>query len=101
MTYGLGWRRWPIDGTDPMYPAILSVLGTVCVALAGMAVPAIRRVVRPVTGVAPTGRAAAGLATWAVVLLSVMYAFAIALPGFYGMELEQLVLAVPDIAGLT
>lgn len=159
-SYGLGWRRWTVDGTDvpmiwhggaaPGYAAhiillpdhavvvtanaygtfqesalldvgfgiaartlghepavtrsghsyqaiILGLLALVTIGIAAV-VASIRRLVRP-TAVS-RWRVGANVATWLLGLGAVLAGLGIALPAGAGVELPQIVLWAPDIAGV-
>ncbi len=159
-SYGLGWRRWTIEGTDipmvwhggavpgysaqvillpdhavvvtanaygtfqesalldigfgiaartlghepaatrgePFYPAILVGLGAlVTIGLAAVA-RSIYRLARPAA--MSRRRAVVNLTVWLLALGVVVAGLGVALPSNAGVELPQLILWVPDIAGL-
>lgn len=159
-SYGLGWRRWTVDGTDiPMvwhggaapgysahvillpdhavvftanaygkfqesallgigfgiatrtlglesavtpdeysYPAILIGFGALVAIGIAAVVRGIRLLAHPVA--ASRRRAGANFAIWLLVVGGVLAGLGIALPTAAGIELSQLVLWAPDIAGL-
>lgn len=160
--YGLGWRRWPLDGTDismvwhggakpgyfaavillpdravvflanaygtfhepglldtgfglatlasgaappkvsadHTYSAILTGLSIVATALAVLVAWSIRTLVRPAPATAHRRRLLGAAAAWTVCTAAVLYTFAIALPGHFGVGLTQIPLWTPDIGWL-
>ncbi|MDO3650306.1 serine hydrolase domain-containing protein [Nocardia mangyaensis] len=83
---------------DYTYPAILAAL----MALAALGITAlvrsIRLLIHPIT--APHRRVLVNLLTWLFALGTILIGFGIALPRSLGIELTQLTLWAPDVAGL-
>jgi len=85
-------------GVEPAYPAVLSVLGLVCLILLAAVTRSLWRVARPLSG-RSRRRVALGLLGW-LVGSCVVGVGLLALPAYFGVGLSQVGLWAPDVAAL-
>ncbi|WP_167659997.1 serine hydrolase domain-containing protein [Nocardia mangyaensis] len=88
----------PIPPTEYTYPAILAALLALTVLGIAALIRSIRLLIHPITE--SRRRALVNLLAWLFALGTVLIGFGIALPRSLGVELTQLTLWAPDVAGL-
>jgi len=95
----LARARPELHGVEPLYTVLLSVLGTICLALIAALTWSIRRATRPRMGMTRP-RVLAGLVGWLAALLLLVGGLP-ALSRLFGVTMSQVWLWAPDLAGLT